>query len=139
MEILEFINIVCEDLEIEIPEISYNETVFNTETQLALFNGSEIILRKSYANMLDAYFAIAHELRHAWQIETDEQYYLGNYFENSADNIVAYNLQIAEIDANAYAYVVMSDLFGVKPLFNGMDKNVIQAIESRANSIWNEF
>ena len=50
-----------------------------------------------------------------------------------------YNLQKEEIDANAYACVVMMDMFGIKPLFNGLDDEVINKIWERAEEIVKEY
>ena len=52
-------------------------------------------------------------------------------------SVFEYNMQIQELDANAYAYIFLDFEFGVKPLFNGMDKRIIQAIIDRANYILN--
>lgn len=46
-------------------------------------------------------------------------------------SIEEYNLQIAEIDANDFAYIVMVDLFGMKPLFHGLSDNVKSRILDR--------
>ena len=62
----------------------------------------------------------------------DKQFYLSTYKPvNLMSSIEEYNLQIAEIDANAFAYIVMVDFFGMKPLFYGLSDNVKSRILDR--------
>lgn len=80
---------------------------------------------------------IAHELRHKYQIDN-------SLFDTSAYQTSAvlsnrdYNLQDVEIDANAYAYVIMYDNFGIDLKFNGLDRDIVQRIKKRAEKIRNE-
>ena len=86
----------------------------------------------------DIFFAVAHELRHVWQVKTDESLYFSSYKtvdkHNSVDN---YNMQIAEIDAHAFAALMMSNFFGIKPLFNNLSDNVKTKINERMKVIIN--
>ena len=50
---------------------------------------------------------------------------------NKCSSVEEYNLQIAEVDANAFASIVMSDFFSIKPQWNGLSNKVIDAIEKR--------
>ena len=58
----------------------------------------------------------------------NKNFFFADYKELGELDIESYNLQIAEIDANAFAYIVMVDLFGVKPLFSGMSPKIISEI-----------
>lgn len=52
-------------------------------------------------------------------------------------DVESYNMQLAEIDANAFATIVMADCFGIRPLYQGMSDKVIQAIGKRVDEIIN--
>lgn len=129
--IKEYIKDICEELNIPVPEVSFDTSVFLTKTMLAYCDGHTIYIKKTDRPNPDQLFAIAHELRHLWQIQEDEEYYLHDY--KSADEIdnETYNLQIAEIDANAFASIVMIDWFGLQPLYQGMSDKVVSAIKNR--------
>ena len=126
-----FIKAICEELNIPIPKVSNDTSAFLTPTMLALFHNGTIYIKKSDKPNPDILFAIAHELRHAWQLQTDEELYFSNYKSANELSVVEYNLQPAEVDANAYASVIMSDYFGLKPLFNGLPEEVTTAIRKR--------
>lgn len=116
--IKEFITDVCELLEIEVPTISYDTTRFATETTMAQCKPSAntIYINKTDKPNPDYIFSIAHELRHIYQYQTDEEFYLSDYKpSNKCLSVEEYNLQIAEIDANAFASIVMTDFFSMKP------------------------
>ena len=134
----EFITDIRELLDIPIPSISYDTSHFPTETTMAQ---CELTSNTIYLNKLDKpnpdyLFAIAHELRHIFQYQDDEQFYLSNY--NTSDkcsSIEEYNLQIAEVDANAFASIVMVEYFRMQPQWNGLSGKVINAINDRINII----
>lgn len=79
--IKEFITDVCELLEIEIPKISYDTSHFPTKTTLAQCEPTAniIYLTKVDKPNPDYVFSIAHELRHIYQYQTDEKFYLSKY------------------------------------------------------------
>jgi Zn-dependent peptidase ImmA (M78 family) len=131
--IKEFITDVCELLEIRVPKISY-DTHFATKTTLAQCEPetNTIYLNKVDKPNPDYVFSIAHELRHIYQYQIDEKFYLSGYKpSNKCSSVEEYNLQIAEVDANAFASIVMSDFFSIKPQWNGLSNKVIDAIEKR--------
>ncbi len=130
----EFITDVCDLLDIEVPKISYNTSHFPTKTTLAQCEPSTniIYLDKIDKPNPDYVFSIAHELRHIYQYQTDEQFYLSKYKPSSeCSSVEEYNLQIAEVDANAFASIIMTDFFSMKPQWNGLSDKVIDAIEKR--------
>lgn len=130
----EFITDVCELLEIEVPKISYDTSHFPTKTTLAQCEPyvNIIYLTKIDKPNSDYVFSIAHELRHIYQYQTDEEFYLSGYEpSNKCSSVEEYNLQIAEVDANAFASIVMTDFFSIKPQWNGLSNKVINAIEKR--------
>lgn len=132
--IKEFITDVCELLEIEIPKISYDTSHFPTKTTLAQCEPTAniIYLTKVDKPNPDYVFSIAHELRHIYQYQTNEEFYLSGYKpSNKCSSVEEYNLQIAEVDANAFAAIIMTDFFSLKPQWHGLSNKVIDTIEKR--------
>lgn len=130
----EFITNICELLEIEVPKISYDTSHFPTKTTMAQCEPSANVI---YLNKIDKpnpdyVFSIAHELRHIYQYQNDKQFYLSGYKpSNKCSSVEEYNLQIAEVDANAFASIVMTDFFSMKPQWYGLSNKVIETIENR--------
>ncbi len=125
-EISKFISEVCSILGISKPKIEYKpQEFFPTTTMLAMCDsdGTTVYVRHSEDITPDLLFAIAHELRHCWQIKNKPEM-LDGYREAQDLTVEEYNLQPAEIDANAFAGVVMVNFFGIKPLFHGLPENV---------------
>ena len=132
--IKEFITDVCELLEIKAPKVSYDTSHFSTKTTLAQCEPetNTIYLNKTDKLNPDYVFSIAHELRHIYQYQTDEKFYLSKYKpSNKCSSVEEYNLQIAEVDANAFAAIVITDFFSLKPQWDGLSNKVIVAIEER--------
>lgn len=138
----EFITDVCELLEIEVPKISYDTSHFPTKTTLAQCEPSinTIYLNKTDKPNPDYIFSISHELRHIYQYQTDEKFYLSGYKpSNKCSSVEEYNLQVAEVDANAFASIIMVEYFSMKPQWNGLSDKVINAIDNRINIIIHEL
>jgi hypothetical protein len=136
----DFILEVCDYMGIDPPELSYNTDHFSSDTMIAQCSpdGTTIFV-KPYKNRptLDHYFAVAHELRHVWQIRSDKNRFMANYKPvNMFSSVDDYNMQLAELDANAFAAVVMMDFFGVSPLFDGLSDHVKTAIWERVNNFF---
>ena len=130
----EFVQDVCEILNIDAPTVLYDTKNFPTSTMMAQYSpdGSVIFVKKYEKPNPDQLFSIAHELRHVWQMQNDPEFYLSAY--KSVDlctSLEEYNLQIAEIDANAFAGLVMIDFFHIRPLFEGMPETVRSRIFDR--------
>ena len=87
----------------------------------------------------DYYFAVAHELRHLWQYLTNEKYWLGGYKTSEEIGITAYNRQRLEVDANAFAALIMVLYFGMVPTFQSLDLETRHMIEVRAHQIMPEL
>ena len=139
--IYEFISEICGILNISIPKISYDTSTFNSATMMAQCNtdGSTIFLKKYDKINPDLLFSIAHEIRHIWQIKTGKEIYFDNYQTiDTIKDTEKYNLQIAELDANAFAKIVMCDFFHITPLFNGLSDNVKNEIDKRVDTIISE-
>lgn len=92
-----------------------------------------------YENVYDAYFSICHELRHVYQIKYNYQIF-EKYVEKDTDiSTESYNLQEAEIDANAFGSLYMQANFGVKPLFLGYSNKVKEEIDKQIENIISEI
>ncbi len=132
-----FMKSICIDLDIKMPVLEISSD-FPTPTTLALYDSKfdKIKIRKSYEVPFDLFFSVAHELRHKYQImynTCDLSYYTSSNKISKRE----YNLQSAEIDANAYAYLIMKATFNVECFFNGLDKDIIETIKDKAMQIAN--
>lgn len=122
---------ICELHEIDMPDVQLNEV----GTHIAQYHHKEdcITLRKRYDNDLDYCFALAHELRHKWQLEKG---YITEYKNSSKfKNIEEYNNQEIELDAHAFAYAYIAIWYGVEPKFNGLSKDTIEKIKTLGNKM----
>lgn len=136
-----YIEDICDILNIPVPKISYDTSHFHSNTMMAQVDsaGKVIYLKKYNKPNFNQLFSIAHELRHIWQIKYHKEKYFYNYKTMEVlKSVEEYNLQLAEIDANAFAYIIMVDFFGVKPLFQGLSDIVKSKIMERVNKIVTE-
>lgn len=132
--IQEFIYDICDILGIKTPSVSYDTSNFPTDTMIAQCNpsGDTIYLKKYEKLNPDQLFSIAHELRHIWQMINDKPLYFSTYKPiDLLDSVEEYNLQIAELDANAFAGLVMIEFFQLEPLFNGLSDSIKSKIYER--------
>lgn len=125
----DFIRYICEVLGINTPVVKINKNKMATESTLVCIENGIVYLRTKQPT-LDLLFVISYELRHLWQIKTDREFYFKDYkTSQEIDDIDDYNRQMAELDANAFGYMIMSANYGVEPLFNGLSKETIQMIK----------
>lgn len=132
-----FIHDLCNLLNIECPSISLDTSNFPSDTMMAQCSpdGSTIYLRKFDRPNPDQLFSIAHELRHIWQIKTNKELFFSSYKPVNDLSIEEYNLQIAEVDANAFAGIVMVDIFRLKPTFKDVPESVRNKVYDRMKYI----
>jgi Zn-dependent peptidase ImmA (M78 family) len=128
--IQKFAAYIADVLGIEKPRIVLQaEANFPTKTMMARYEPQEnTVYLKESLQMPDLCFAVAHELRHIWQRETDKEKYLGDYRIRAKCDVKTYNLQLAELDANAFAACAMMETFGARPLFTGMEEEIVAEI-----------
>lgn len=132
-----YVKDICRILKITVPLISYDTSNFPTDTMMAQCSpdGTIVYIKKYDRLNPDQFFAIAHELRHIWQMK-NEPIFLSDYKPIKLCNSVEeYNLQMAELDANAFAGIVMNELFHLKPLFNAVPESVKSKILERMETI----
>ena len=125
--IYDFIADICNILNIPVPSVSFDISNFPTDTMMAQCSpdGSTIYIKKIDKPNPDYLFSISHELRHIYQIQTDYELFLSDYKPiDLCASTEEYNLQFSEIDANAFAGLVMVDFFHLKPLFEGLSDSV---------------
>lgn len=139
--IMSYIDYICDDLDIALPnEIITDDVEFNKGTQLATLtfqNGkATLYLRDSYeCGDVDLAIVIAHELRHLYQIRNG-LFDFKNYKTRAELSNKDYNLQLEEIDANAFAYIILLDEFDLKiDYYKLLDKDVADLIYKRADEI----
>ena len=133
----DFIKELAQKLKIQIPKVYYDTRHFANNTMLAQCEPDEnvIYITPFLKATPDIIFAIAHELRHMWQIQYHPNEYMINHKTVDTIDFEQFNLQPAEIDANAFAYIVMMDFFKMRPSFDNLSQNVINKILERANQI----
>lgn len=130
MRLTDFTANIASMLGVPCPELRYASTL-STPTQIAAMDSESLILTlRSSASDLDKTFAIAHELRHLWQQQT-ERFELNEHAAPGSVSTIDYNLQTEEIDANAFAALVMEYFFRVRPTFSALPPDLVQMIESR--------
>lgn len=139
--IKKFISDICDILNIPVPSVLYDTSNFPTDTMMAQVNqsGDTIYIKKYDKPNPDQLFSIAHELRHIWQIKNHQQLYFSDYQTVDIIGTEKYNLQPAEVDANAFASIVMVDLFHLQPQYKGMSSVVVSTIKKRINIIVTEL
>lgn len=138
MDLREYVSFLCEILGIAEPKIELNALdLSGTELARCSRDGSEILIKKS-KSAYDVLFAIAHELRHVWQ-EKYRPEMLNGYRHSAEIGADEYNLQLAELDANAFGVIVMSNLFHVAPRFESLSETVKAEIHKRADEIAEEL
>lgn len=132
--IQDFIDDICDILNISDPSVSFDTSKFTTDTMMAQCDIDEniIYLKKYDKPNPDQFFSIAHELRHIWQMKNNEKLYFSTYKPiDLCSSVEEYNLQLAELDANAFAGLTIIHFLHLRPLFNGLDENVKSKIFER--------
>lgn len=135
IDIIRFVEWAGAILSIAPPSVSFDSSFFPTPTTLAMLSndGKRLHLRKREFDF-DMCFCVLHEMRHKWQFESNPKLFY-DYQSSAALSSDAYNLQPAELDANAFARRIMVDYFGIEPLFNGLGDNVKQKIKALSEEL----
>lgn len=122
---------VCKPKIVYIPKEDQHARANITDNTLTLFN--------EFDSIYDLYFCIAHEMRHAYQVKYREFYEdaFESYKPRNEVSVHDYNKQLLELDANAFAYMVIRDDFGIDIVFHDLDEDVVYAIKQRAEFIEN--
>ncbi len=132
---VKFAREICDILEISVPDIKFvSADRMHTGTQIAALTPNAVLIRNDIAVSPELFFALAHELRHAYQIANGES--LEEYQENDRISI---EQQPLEVDANAFGALVMAEYFGIVPQFQNMSNTVRKAINNRVKQLQKEY
>lgn len=138
--IIENIELFSDALDIDIPAVvfSTDKNDYTTPTQRAGYDmNTETLYIRSEDFNPDMLHVICYELRHMWQMKNRPDMF-DDYKQSDAIGVNEYNLQPAEVDANAYAVVAIEYCYKIRPTFNALGVEVCEAIEKRANEIRSE-
>lgn len=135
---VKFAREICDILEISAPDIKFvSADRMHTGTQIAALTPGAVLIRDDIAVSPELFFALVHELRHAYQIAHGES--LEGYRTSDQIGVERYNLQPLEVDANAFGALVMSNYFGIVPQFHNMPDTVRKAINDRMKQLRKEY
>ena len=133
---IKFAREVCNILDISVPAIKFvSADRMRTSTQIAALTPDAILIRNDMTVSPELFFAIAHELRHSYQIANGAD--LEEYQTSDKISTEQYNFQPMEVDA--FAALIMYDFFGVVPRFQNLPESVRDAISSRMEQIRKEY
>lgn len=125
----ELIKDIADELNIDVPVVEWVEEL-DTPTKMAAADPEKnTVYLKKGLHEYDIIFALSHEMRHLWQYRYDRGMF-DSYRNSSGSSNEDYNLQPAEIDANAYAYIVCCDL-GFEPQLKELSQDVREKIAKR--------
>ena len=135
---VKFAREICDILDISVPDINFvSADRMRTGTQIAALTPDVVLIRDDIAVSPELFFALAPELRHAYQIASGES--LEEYRTSDKIGVERYNLQPLEADANAFGALIMSDFFGIVPQFHNMPDAVRKAINDRMKQLQKEY
>lgn len=135
-----FIKEICELLNISKPELIESTDALPTEAVMAAYRiGADeniLYLKPTEKPTPDLMFCIAHELRHKWQYEKKKAVFFKGYRPiTECEDVEEYNNQLAELDAHAFAAIVMVNYFGLEPQFSSLSDKTKQQIKRRVKDI----
>ena len=109
---IKFSREICDILDIPVPVIKLvSADRMHTGTQIAALTPDAVLIRNDIEVSAELFFALAHELRHAYQIASGES--LEEYRTSDKIGVERYNLQPLEADANAFGALIMSDFLAL--------------------------
>lgn len=134
----------CNALSVTFPAVRIAEpSEFATPTvkSAVSIDGRELLINRSFAESCAdvpfVWLALSHECRHIWQIHNAEKF--DNYQTSATLTLAEYNAQPEEVDAWAWAVVVVGQLFGVRPtLEKNFGADLWARIQQRARQIAEE-
>lgn len=130
---------VADELDIDAKLIFKRKDFFATPSTRAVANVRfhTIFIDPAFPFDATMLLAITHEARHIYQYDNGI-YDISEHTSSDKVDLEEYNLQQMEVDANAFARVYLSNVFGIVPLFQNMSDKVKKAIEKRAEEIIRE-
>lgn len=135
---IKFAREICDILDIPVPIIKFvSADRMHTGTQIAALTPDAVLIRDDIAVSAELFFALAHELRHVYQIANGKS--LEEYRTSDRISADRYNLQPLEVDANAFGALAMADYFGIVPQFHNIPDAVRKAINDRMKQLQKEY
>ena len=135
---IKFAREVCNILDISVPAIKFVPSDrMRPSTQIAALTPEAVLVRNDVTVSPELFFAISHELRHSYQIANGAD--LKEYQTSDKISNGQYNFQPLEVDANAFAALIMYDFFGVVPRFQNLPESLRDAISCRLEQIRKEY
>lgn len=139
-QVEKFITELCDILKISAPEIVEDNNSLPTETMMAAYcigaDENVLYLKPVEKPTPDLMFCIAHELRHKWQYEKKKAVFFKWYRPiTECEDVEKYNNQLAELDAHAFAAIVMVNYFGLEPQFSSLSDKTKREIKRRVKDI----
>ena len=143
-DIISYTKFICEFLEISIPKILFKnkktQHKFLSNTMMAILYPEENTIYINHTiSTLDIFFVIAHELRHLYQYIYHPEWLINYQTIDQIKSIEEYNLQLVEIDANAFAKMIMINEFNITPLFESLSDKVKLRIHERMEIITTKY
>ena len=147
-EIVEF---NCSVLGVDIPKVQISPASFfptpTTRAQIeyskkaTILHVNEKYLEFFQDDKFQAWLAISHEIRHIWQIQQKKlAQSLKKYERSDKRSMQEYNDQDLEIDAWAWATIVVNEKLQLRPLFSKtLGKEIEEKIFGRVVEILNEL
>ncbi len=135
---IKFAREICDILDISTPDIKFvSADRMHTGTQIAALTPNAVLIRNDISVSPELFFALAHKLRHAYQIASGE--ILDEYRTSDRISTERYNLQPLEVDVNAFGVLIMSEYFSIVPQFHNMPDTVRKAINNRVKQLQKEY
>lgn len=142
MEIEKFIEYCCKELGIGALPFDFDLEHEDKKVLAQLIYDEEkkpdrLSLSENFIVPFDLYYQLAKELRRVWQLEKRPHLLFG-YKEAHLLDFEEFHLQKAEVDAHAFASVVVMDKCHITPLFEGLTVKTVAAIRHRILEIVDE-
>lgn len=131
----EFMMAVADDLNVAPRPLEYVSDLSGTMMGALREDMKSICIKESIRGSIDEHLVIAHEMRHIWQCENDALHEIKSR-EDTA--LYEYNEQSHEIDANAYATVVVLLCSNRIAMWQKLSDDVRIAILTRAAEMLDE-
>lgn len=150
LDIYIIIDFTCELLDIDNPKVHIGKSKKLKNTYAKYYTSHDLYINPNNINDNDLRFAIFHELRHHYQtLEIEDRYYeseytvntwksdLYNYKDNTHDK--EYTTQSVEIDANAFATIMMKALYNLNFAPKDKSKHNMEKVQENIYKIIHDF
>lgn len=144
-----FSKYLAEILKIDMPKVTFSKNKLDGSLSGgALNDGAEVRVYTqmdlnaevdtSSEDFIDLLLRLCHEMRHAWQVQNAPEL-INGYRPRQELDLVEYNRQPAELDAHAFAALIIEANFGLSPRFMSLDNETKMLISARKRDIYEEM